>query len=104
MPHLDMAMNDGKFAGALQVIERAVVHDAAECGRNGSRQEWSMKLKRPSGLSRYASPAFLGVVGIILATGTLSACGSSVESNNTTGAKPGDGLPCDVTKVLQDRC
>ncbi len=63
-----------------------------------------MKLKRPSGLSRYASPAFLGVVGIILATGTLSACGSSVESNNTTGAKPGDGLPCDVTKVLQDRC
>ena len=43
------------------------------------------------------------VASILLVGGQLLGCGSSVEAPNGNGTA-GEGLPCDVTKVLQDRC
>lgn len=53
---------------------------------------------------QHGGMAFLGAFGVMIVAATMAACGSSVDANNTTGVKPGEGLPCDVTKVLQDKC
>lgn len=62
------------------------------------RSYLSRGIRHPRALGRWAAV----IVSVVSAT--LSACGSTVDSTGTNNATVGEGLPCDVAKVLQDRC
>ncbi len=55
--------------------------------------------------SRISGPKRLAAIAALFVTGMISACGSSVDTTGTNGTTTaGDGLPCDVTQVLQSKC